>query len=105
MIESISIISLFDISDDIPANTDVTSNFCYSFENYSVPGDLYLSWDQLKEILNDWSYNNKTVSFDLFFKENIQAGSAQFEISLGLSDGSTLHATTALIHLLNQAGE
>jgi hypothetical protein len=104
-IESISIVSLFDISDAIPAYTDVTAYFCYTPENYSVPGDLYLSWIQLKEVLNNWSYNNKQVSFDLYFKENIQAGSAQFTISLGLSDGMTLRGTTVLIHLLKQTGE
>jgi hypothetical protein len=105
MIETIGIVSLFDISVVIPANTDVTAYFCYGTENYSVPGDLYLSWDQLKEILNDWSYDNKRVSFNLFFKENIQAAAAQFTVLLELSDGSTLHATTALIHLHNHKRE
>jgi hypothetical protein len=105
MIETISIISLFDISGAIPANTEVTAYFCYGFDNYSVPGDLYLSWDQLEEILNEWSFNNKKISFDLFFKENIQAGFAQFEITLGLSDGSTLRDTTSLIHFINQKEE
>ena len=102
MIENINVVSLFDISDSVKANTDVTAFFCYNTDDYSGSGDLYLTWDQLAEIIAGRSYDNQMLSFDLFLKESVMAENSQFIISLSLSDGRTLQDTTALITIINE---
>lgn len=101
-IENISIVALYDISDDIPANTDVTQYFYFGMEDYSSPGDLYVSWNELYESMTGKIYSSRMESFSLYLTKNVENGSARFIISMELSDGRFVSDTTALIHIVNQ---
>lgn len=104
-IVNISIITLYDIASDIPANTDITQYFYFGLQNYSSPGGLYVSWNEFSDSMTGKIYDRMMESFSLYLTKNIGNDSARFIISAELSDGRTISDTTALIHIINQSGE
>lgn len=104
-IVNISIITLYDIAGDIPANSGVTQYFYFGLQDYSSPGDLYVSWNEFSDSMTGKIYDRMMESFSLYLTKNIENDSARFMISAELSDGRTLSDTTALIHIINQSAE
>ncbi|RLD55973.1 MAG: hypothetical protein DRJ01_15910 [Bacteroidetes bacterium] len=99
LIEDISIKTIYDLSDDMPAGSDITNFFVGYTDNYSNTSDkLYLSIDEILNKINpDMLYDTQTVSFQVYLKKEITVQKAQFLFSITLSDGRVLSDTTSLI--------
>lgn len=100
-LKQIKITTLYPISDEIAAGTDVSSLFVGSLEyGYYSGGSLYLTLESLCLQTNDKTYQDAGIeSFLLFLKPEVAYDSARFAISLSLSDNRILNDTTSLIHI------
>ena len=98
---NISITSLYDISESIPAGTNVTSLFVgqlrgNSSHSSSVYNDLsYI----IRQTENKTYYDGGIESFGIYLKPEVENQVAQFEIQLTFSDQRILTDTTQLIHI------
>lgn len=97
-ISKIKIITLFDISDQAKANSDVTDLFVAYKENYYGSNQLYIPIPNLYERINsDIYYDTQVQGFQLFMTQEIQNDSAQFIIEIELSDNRVLSDTTNIL--------
>lgn len=100
-ITGISIVTLEAMSTGIPAGTDVTGLFAALVPQFKTPGFLYIDSGELLSALDqDFYPGDPSVTFLLFCREEISGDNAQFEITITLSDESTLSATTNLITIV-----
>jgi len=100
-ITGINIVTLEAMSTGIPAGTDVTGLFVAMVPQFKTPGFLYIdSGELLSAIDQDFYPGDPSVTFLLFCREEISSDNAQFEITITLSDESTLSATTNLITIV-----
>ncbi len=100
-ITGISIVTLEAMSPEIPAGTDVTGLFAACVPGFNTPAFLYIdSGELLAAIDRDYYSGEPSVTFQLFCKQDIASNTAQFVITVTLSDESTLSATTGLLTLL-----
>lgn len=95
-INLLSILTLKDISPDIPAGTEVTDRFLWSNQTEY----LYHPIDSLRVNLNTpFLAIFAAKTFRLFSTDTIGNEHAQFAVSLHFSDGQILSDTTHLIHI------
>ena len=98
-ITDINIITLTQLSEEIPTGTDITNLFVgYHENNYGHCGGLYVSMGEiLKNINPEMLYDEKEVSFKVFLKSQLDVSEIQFVISAELSDSRILTDTTSII--------
>jgi hypothetical protein len=96
-ITDIKITTLFDISNRIPANSDVTGNFLYNTNNNY--NKLYTKFNDIKSSVNVTS-SNIGCEFYIFYKNAVQNDSAQFVVEISLSDDRVLIDTTNVISII-----
>ena len=93
----ISIITLEDISDEIPADTDVTENFvCQSKSDY-----LYESVETFVEKLNATFISFQPFNpIRIFLKDKVENDQARFVVFVYLSDGRVISVVSDLIQIM-----
>lgn len=99
-LENIEIISLTDISEELQANSNITNQVVAYQKNNSNLSYLYLTWDELYQIINpDLYYNEPVERFQVFLKPEVLTDSLQLAINVHLSDERMISDTTNVIHL------
>ena len=100
-ITGISIVTLEELSAGVPAGTDVTGMFVAHVPHFIGLDFLYLKAEELPAVLDlDFYPGEPSLTFQLFCKQDITNNTAQFVITVTLSDETVLTATTNLITLL-----
>lgn len=101
-ISALRITSLYPISPEIPAGSDVTELFAGRPTNNAAPGNsLYISPESLcNQTEGKIYYDSGTESFGLFLKVPVAGTRARFVIQTLLSDNTSLCDTTRLITIV-----
>ncbi|MBK6963358.1 MAG: DUF5034 domain-containing protein [Bacteroidales bacterium] len=100
---SIRITSLYALSPEIDAGSDVSDFFVASPTNNSSSGSLYSSLETICNESNGKTYYDSGMeSFGLYLTIPVDNNQARFVISIGFSDNSVLSDTTRLITIKNK---
>jgi hypothetical protein len=101
-LDDIRITTLYDVSGNILAGSDVTDLFVGKLgRNSSTSSSVYLSLANIvKQTENKTYYDGGIESFGIFLKPEVENSIAQFTIQLTFSDQRVLTDTTNLIHIL-----
>jgi hypothetical protein len=100
-LEDIRITTLYNLSETIPAGSNVTGHFVgqlrgNSSSSTSVYTDLL---NIIRQTENKTYYDGGIESFGIYLKPEVENNQAQFEIQLTFSDNRVLTDTTNLIHI------
>ena len=98
-IDEISILTLFKISGNIPANSDVSDLFLCSGKTGYYNSELYIPLNQLYPLINQVYEDYPETQFRLFLKNKVEADSARFIINVKLADNTVMADTTNLIFI------
>jgi hypothetical protein len=98
-IDEISILTLFKINSNIPANSVVSDLFLCSGKSGYYNSELYIPLNQLYPLINQVYEDYPETQFRLFLKNKVEADSAKFIINVKLSDNTVLADTTNLIFI------
>jgi hypothetical protein len=100
-----SIKTLTPLKEELKEGDDVTEYFLAS--HYYHQSQPYITIKELIKAYNmgDAYFNNYGFEFKIFFKELVENESAQFEVTVELSDGRMLTAKTNLIAMNDQSNE
>ncbi len=98
-VESISVVTLLEISSLIPANTEISDLFLGSDETSWYKTNLYLPLQKLSQKINHTYIDAQEVQFRLFLGREIENDSAQFIVNIEFSDSTSLSDTTHLIFI------
>jgi hypothetical protein len=98
-VESISVVSLFELSESLPAHSDVSGLFLGSDETGWYSTDLYLTLDKLSQKINHTYIDAQEVQFRLFLGRTVENDSAQFVVNVNFTDHTSLSDTTHLIFI------
>lgn len=102
-IEKITITTLFSISDQIPAMSNVTDYFVADSHERNNWETIYVDMDNIISHINpETYYDSGSQDIQVFLKEEVKNDKAQFIIDLDLSDGRVLSDTTNLITIIEQ---
>ena len=99
-LDDIRITTLYDVSGDIPAGSDVTDLFVGQVRGNSSSSVYITLANVIRQTENKTYYDGGIESFGIFLKPEIENSIAQFTIQLTFSDQRVLTDTTNLIHIL-----
>ena len=98
-IDEISIVTLFRINGNIPANSNVSDLFVYTGKTDFYNSELYIPLNQIYPLINHVYVDYPEVQFQLFLKNKVEADSARFIIKVKLAYNTILFDTTRLIFM------
>jgi hypothetical protein len=96
-IDEISIVTLFKINGNIPANSDVSHLFLCTRNTGLYNSELYIPLNQIYPLINHVYEDYPEIQFQVFLKTKVEADSAKFQINIKLANNSVLTDTTSLI--------
>lgn len=97
-IEKLSILSLYDVSQNFPAQSDITSLFYLQKNSY---GSLYTELPKyLNEIKDKVYFDDPTEELRLFLNTKLENDSARFVVNVKLANGIVFTDTTKTIYIL-----
>ncbi len=101
-LQDIRIITLYNLSEGIPAGTNVTGLFVGQFRgNSSSSSSVYSELSTIiQQTENKTYFDGGIESFGIYLKPEVENTLAQFEIQFTFSDNLQLTDTTNLIHIL-----
>ena len=97
-VNRIKVTTVFDISGDIPANSDISKDILYN--TYNNINKLYSDFEDIKSYLNQ-SESSIGNTFFIFYKNTVQNDSIQFVVELSLSDGRIISDTSNIIRIIH----
>ncbi len=104
-VKRIDVITLFDINEQLPADSSIADQFYMQGSWQPNNEDLYftpqqtLSIHQNLEVFNEPGYN-----FYLFLEPKVHAPMAQFRIIFELENGKIINVESPLIHIKDESG-
>lgn len=99
-IDSISVISLLDFSNDTPAGTNI-SNILLAKQSNDYGGGLYNSLcDLIENINSEPLISSPNIEFHLYLAEAPEYAKGQFKINIHLNDGATVSRISPMINFL-----
>jgi len=102
-LKSIRVTSLYALSPEIAAGSDVSGHFVGRLTNNSSTGSLYTSLESIcGQTIGKTYYDSGVESFGLFLKVPVENDRVRFAISIQLSDNTILNDTTGLIYIQNK---
>lgn len=104
-IENISLITLFDFSEDYPAQTDISSLFLGYIDRYDFDNkNLYSNVNQILKYYNAFDpLESSSIKFEIYLTKPVMNDSLQLEITFEFDDNSFLSDTTSVVYTINNA--
>jgi len=98
-ITDIRISNIYSINTSIPINTELSNDhFVYAKENWNSFSEMYLSKESFLETINpEIVSDTPEFSFMIFLKDKIENNTAQFLITIELSNGESLVLQTRIL--------